>query len=555
MAAASLVRDRERELKTLRAGRLEAREVAAAANEAWLDARQRYLAGLAAELATTLDAGSPCPVCGSVKHPNPAAPTLEHVTPDEEDALMGVARAARETVERIDAELLRVEQARADALAGSGGLSRKAARKRHDDALAAAEAADRAVVEHEELSARLSDLIAATEDRRERRESCARDLSAVRERTATARRRLDECREQRAQAVGPDGDLGKRRDCLAAQGKACRRLLEAAHAEAAAVEASAFADHRLADAVTASEFADIDDVLEAALPPSEIANAEALARSYAADLAAAQRSIDDPNLVDAAAQAAPDLEALEASADDAAATAGAARSTYDAMARAVTRLESLSDDITAELATLNPLRAAYDLADDVAGICTGTSPDNPTRTALSHYVLGARLAQVVEAANSRLQSIAGGRYRLLHTTAREAGDTRGGLGLLVSDLHTDQLRDPVTLSGGETFYVSLSLALGLADVVAHEAGGAELATLFVDEGFGSLDDATRDEVLDELDALRAGGRTVGLVSHLAELRSRFPTQIRINATRNGSQCLSTSTWTSDRAAEWTGDER
>jgi exonuclease SbcC len=105
------------------------------------------------------------------------------------------------------------------------------------------------------------------------------------------------------------------------------------------------------------------------------------------------------------------------------------------------------------------------------------------------------------------------------------------------DTHTDLGRDPATLSGGETFYVSLSLALGLADVVTNEAGGAELSTLFVDEGFGALDDETRDEVLGELDGLRSGGRSIGLVSHLGELRSRFPVQLQVVAAKGGSRCL------------------
>jgi DNA repair protein SbcC/Rad50 len=151
--------------------------------------------------------------------------------------------------------------------------------------------------------------------------------------------------------------------------------------------------------------------------------------------------------------------------------------------------------------------------------------------------LAARLSEVVAAANQRLDAIGGGRYQLEHTMVRSAGDTRGGLGLIVRDTHTDQGRDPATLSGGETFYVSLSLALGLADVVTTEAGGAELSTLFVDEGFGSLDDDTRDEVLDELDALRSGGRSVGLVSHLTELRARCPAQLHVVATSRGSRCL------------------
>ncbi|MCQ0014304.1 SbcC/MukB-like Walker B domain-containing protein [Actinomadura madurae] len=92
----------------------------------------------------------------------------------------------------------------------------------------------------------------------------------------------------------------------------------------------------------------------------------------------------------------------------------------------------------------------------------------------------------------------------------------------------------MTLSGGESFITSLSLALGLADVVTAEAGGTEIGTLFVDEGFGTLDEETLDEVMDVLDGLRDGGRTVGIVSHVAELRARVPAQLRVTKDRAGS---------------------
>ena len=95
-------------------------------------------------------------------------------------------------------------------------------------------------------------------------------------------------------------------------------------------------------------------------------------------------------------------------------------------------------------------------------------------------------------------------------------------------------RRPATLSGGETFVVSLALALGLADVITHEVGGATLDTLFVDEGFGSLDADTLDDVMDTLDALRDGGRVVGVVSHVAEMRDRIPTQLVVTKARTGS---------------------
>jgi exonuclease SbcC len=104
----------------------------------------------------------------------------------------------------------------------------------------------------------------------------------------------------------------------------------------------------------------------------------------------------------------------------------------------------------------------------------------------------------------------------------------------VRDDWSGESRDPVTLSGGETFVVSLALALGLADVIAHEAGGSELDTLFVDEGFGTLDADTLDDVMDTLDSLRDGGRVVGVVSHVAELRDRIPTQLQVRKHRAGS---------------------
>ncbi len=153
---------------------------------------------------------------------------------------------------------------------------------------------------------------------------------------------------------------------------------------------------------------------------------------------------------------------------------------------------------------------------------------------LSAYVLAARLEQVVSAANDRLMRMSSGRYTLQHSVARGVGDRRGGLGLQVHDGWTGDSRDPATLSGGETFFTSLALALGLSDVVGHEVGGTEIGTLFVDEGFGSLDPDTLDEVMDVLDQLRSGGRAVGLVSHVGDLRARVPTQVHVAKARHGS---------------------
>jgi DNA repair protein SbcC/Rad50 len=131
-----------------------------------------------------------------------------------------------------------------------------------------------------------------------------------------------------------------------------------------------------------------------------------------------------------------------------------------------------------------------------------------------------------------------GRFALEHSDEKSAGDrsrSGGGLGLRISDSWTGVSRDPATLSGGESFITSLALALGLADVVTAEAGGAEIGVLFVDEGFGTLDEETLDEVMAVLDGLRDGGRAVGVVSHVAELRIRIPAQLRVHKDRHGSR--------------------
>ncbi len=152
---------------------------------------------------------------------------------------------------------------------------------------------------------------------------------------------------------------------------------------------------------------------------------------------------------------------------------------------------------------------------------------------LSAFVLAARLEEVAEAASHRLEKMTAGRYRLAHTDSRR-GAGKSGLGLVAQDAWTGQDRDTSTLSGGETFLASLALALGLADVVTAEAAGVTIEALFVDEGFGTLDEETLEEVMTVLDTLREGGRMVGIVSHVAELRQRIPAQLQVRKTRTGS---------------------
>ncbi|WP_043656049.1 SbcC/MukB-like Walker B domain-containing protein, partial [Cellulosimicrobium cellulans] len=174
----------------------------------------------------------------------------------------------------------------------------------------------------------------------------------------------------------------------------------------------------------------------------------------------------------------------------------------------------------------------------MAALASGTG-DNAHALSLATFVLVQRFEDVVAAANERLAEMSSGRYELVRSATRE--DVRAhkrGLAMKVLDHVTERERDPRTLSGGETFYVSLCLALGLADVVTAEAGGIELGTLFVDEGFGSLDPETLEAVLAALGRLRAGGRVVGVVSHVEALKQSVAERVEVRRLPGGGSTLS-----------------
>ena len=206
---------------------------------------------------------------------------------------------------------------------------------------------------------------------------------------------------------------------------------------------------------------------------------------------------------------------------------------YDRAQHKAEQLADLTPQLTARLDVLKPLAEKAAEAKRLADLAAGLGA-NTLRMTLSSFVLAARLEEVAVAASERLVKMTSGRYSLVHTDARR-GAGRSGLGLLACDGWTGVDRDTSTLSGGETFLASLALALGLADVVTAEAGGTRIEALFVDEGFGSLDEDTLEEVMTVLDGLREGGRMVGIVSHVAELRQRIPAQVQVRKGQAGSQ--------------------
>ncbi|HWR29371.1 MAG TPA: SbcC/MukB-like Walker B domain-containing protein, partial [Negativicutes bacterium] len=158
-----------------------------------------------------------------------------------------------------------------------------------------------------------------------------------------------------------------------------------------------------------------------------------------------------------------------------------------------------------------------------------------TGVSFERYVLGFLLDEVNLYANLRLKKMTRGRYRLRRRENREDKRTGAGLDLEVLDGYTGEARPVQTLSGGETFLASLSLALGLADVVQSRSGGIHLETLFVDEGFGTLDPETLELAINALQDLQQGGRLVGIISHVPELRERIDARLEIIPVARGSR--------------------
>ncbi|NUK56723.1 SbcC/MukB-like Walker B domain-containing protein, partial [Streptomyces lunaelactis] len=293
------------------------------------------------------------------------------------------------------------------------------------------------------------------------------------------------------------------------------------------------ADDRLADAAFRAGFETPGAAAAALLSDAAQRHLQHRIDAWHAEAAAVADRLAEADTRSAAEHPAADPEAARAAHDTAERALRDAASGLAAARDRCAELARLSRQGVAEVLRIGPLRAEYEQVARLAGLTAGTSADNERKMRLESYVLAARLEQVAAAATVRLQRMSSGRYTLVHSDARSGGK-RSGLGLHVVDAWTGSERDTSTLSGGETFFASLALALGLADVVTDESGGVQLDTLFIDEGFGSLDEQTLDEVLDVLDSLRERDRSVGIVSHVADLRRRIPAQLEVVKDRHGS---------------------
>ena len=330
------------------------------------------------------------------------------------------------------------------------------------------------------------------------------------------------------------GDLTTRLADLDRTLTALTTLRDAAASTAAARRSLDDAERALADWAVDAGFGDPDTAVAAALDDDQVAELRDRVADHDRRLAATTAVLEDATYAAAAAAPPPDVPALTGAHERAARILAETRAAELRERDRAERLAELADRLREAVAAWAPVRSEHQVVAGLAAFAEGKSADNRLQMRLSAYVLAFRLSQVVDAANARLATMSDRRYSLEHTGRRGTGERRGGLSLLVRDDWSGESRDPATLSGGETFVVSLALALGLADVITHEVGGAALDTLFVDEGFGSLDADTLDDVMDTLDSLRDGGRVVGVVSHVAEMRDRIPTQLVVTKARSGS---------------------
>ncbi|MDQ4502097.1 AAA family ATPase [Sinomonas sp. ASV322] len=551
----------------------------------WLDLREERLAHTAFELAAQLDAGSPCPVCGSEDHPRPARGDEDplRLVDLEKDA----ASAAELALERERMAAGTV----ADAKAALSGVVARGGDADPDKAARELEDAVREVRSALDAEARLGVVVAQIESREARRTKAAseREASAGALLLATA-----ECGRLAAEVAQRTRDLAAWRDgwatlrarhaAVSAVVRVLEPLAEAAAHRAAARTRLGAARASLAAALVGSPFETAENARAALLADAEIGELRAAVEAHAAEertivgllaSAAAVRALEAEAAADSEATEAPeaaaDSEATEAPEADMARDAAegsavggghamaepaqarraqqlaarvadlveaeallaSAQTTHHAAEAAHTRCERLAAEFRDTIPALLQQRGAADLLTELQRTARG-SGENRLRMSLHRYVLAARLEQVAAAASERLAVMSDGRFSLEHTDALAARGAASGLGLEVMDAWTGQRRDPATLSGGESFMASLALALGLADVVQHESGGVDIETLFVDEGFGTLDEQALEQVMEAIEGLRDGGRTVGLVSHVPELKQRIPAQIRVAKGRSGS---------------------
>lgn len=529
---------------------------ALAATEEFKNLQVLRLAQASSLLARQLKDGEPCAVCGSVEHPAPAQ-----------------IAEGEQLIERADLDAAKEREDKAHQQARTHELAKDRATKAHQEA---SEALAAARTQYETLAAQGECDV----------EQTAAQLQQAQTRLAQAQSRVTARDGVLVKVERVRGQQQKAQEALrtiegAAVEAQTRHRDAAARCEAAAAElAPARAAVGFAQRVEAVEGyrAAHQRLARAVLLLGQARERHALAEAQAERLLA-ESSFESAELVQAAVRTPERVDALEQAVaayelEHARLLEGFGREAIVAVAARAAAGEQAPDDLQGVREQVEQLRAAahrltlregeresvlrslqalrgeyaafraqtaqrYNRAQMLANLAAAARGDTlggyEHQVDLVSYVLGAEFERILQSASLHLDRMSEGRYGMVFSDHRAKGSrSGGGLNLEITDTWTGEPREASSLSGGESFLASLSLALGLAEVVQANNGGIELDTLFIDEGFGTLDAETLDMVMGTIESLRDSGRTIGLISHVEEMKNRIPAQIVVEKGQNGS---------------------
>ena len=503
---------------------------------------ERRLAGHAAELAHELVDDQPCPVCGSRQHPAPMSQAVGAVTQADVDTARTLVDDRRLAMDTASAERGEVTDKLANALVRSGAVPlaqlelESAENRKRVDVCSAAVLRTRELEQMlDEDRTALSAAQAALEPLRLARESLTIAL-------ATARSIHDSTNMRVQQQRAGFATVNDRFEHLKRYLSVSQTVLTASNSAVQCTVALSVAQAVLAAQLLKHQFSDEEDLTAARRSSTGILTRQERIRVHDQEVATARATlghVDLDNLtesdpmeemaIEAAARA--ELSVVRSARDNALTSLSTVVVQQSEVARIV-------DGARRGFETSGAILCEFEQVRELANAVQGKDP-NTRRMRLETYVLAAKLEQIVAAANTRLRVMTSGRFTLEHDDSVQYRNTQSGLGLAILDEHTGRARTTNSLSGGETFLASLALALGLAEVVTNQAGGIRLDTLFIDEGFGSLDQETLEIALSTLDGLRAGGRTIGLISHVGSMREQITGALAVAVTPQGPSVIET----------------
>ncbi len=519
------------------------------ARERESDLYTRRQAHLVASLAQDLTPGQPCSVCGATQHPAPAPHTqatqqlaTETTAVSERD--IEQAQHERQRAERANDEAHK--QARqsyeqlSEARATAGGLSLEQAQTSIDELTQKLQR----VRQQEDELVRAENAVNAAEkamgDSRNRLEYADTESKASREKLDATQKEDEQRRAEQQSLLGDWDSIETLRAALEAFSEYMRRCIDlhsrTVESQAALNEIRTEAEtylskHGIMRAEVTNHLLDEEQatILNHDVKQREELEARCKALAMLGAVQRASQRIDEGKATPSEEQLVEQrtrLASLEEHKD-------AALKAHNDAEHAHENIQEMFHELCEADSRRGELGAEAQRAKSIAAALNGTGGENLKSMSIRAYVLAARLEAVAEAATHRLSVLSDGRYRILHDDAKSR-NRKAGLDLVVEDSWNSTVRPTATLSGGETFLVSLALALGLADILQEETGGITIETLFVDEGFGTLDKETLDKAMSGIDRLRQDGRMIGIVSHVEELRSQIPDQIYVKKTRNGS---------------------